>query len=333
MASITFYFRNSDDNIEEFKQRINTISQENGFELIDICLDDDPSLAEHYDDITPSLQIGPYRLKSPFEDKDIQIAISAYRDHEKRNPKRVEQREARDAKLLKISALDRFSYWLSNHYELFITAILIVFLGVPFLAPVFLKSESNTAGQVIYKAYSIFCHQLSFRSYFLYGEQVIYPRELAHIENMITYETATGKSSYDTEFARSFEGNSLLGYKVALCERDIAIYGTLALGGLIFYLTKRKIKHLPWYLWVIFAILPIALDGGSQLFSLGGNWPAWVPIRESTPLLRTITGSLFGLGTAWYVYPMMEESMVETRSAMARKLAIKKRLIKIETSK
>ena len=89
-------------------------------------------------------------------------------------------------------------------------------------------------------------------------------------------------------------------------------------------------KSIPWYWWVILAIIPIGLDGGSQLFSLGGNWPAWFPIRESTPFLRTITGALFGLVTGWYVYPMMEESMKEIRINLARKLTIKKKLMEKE---
>jgi uncharacterized membrane protein len=136
----------------------------------------------------------------------------------------------------------------------------------------------------------------------------------------------SGESPSDTLFAREFHGNEVVGYKVAICERDIAIYGSMIIGILIFHLSKKKLKQFPWYLWVLLAIVPIALDGGSQLFSLGGTWPAWFPIRESTPLLRTLTGALFGFGTIWYVFPMMEESMITTRSAMARKMAIKKKL-------
>jgi uncharacterized membrane protein len=65
--------------------------------------------------------------------------------------------------------------------------------------------------------------------------------------------------------------------------------------------------------------MPIGLDGFSQLPGLAGNMPAWVPIRESTPLLRVITGALFGGTTAWYLFPLLEESMRETRALLGVK--------------
>jgi hypothetical protein len=70
-------------------------------------------------------------------------------------------------------------------------------------------------------------------------------------------------------------------------------------------------------------MLPIGLDGFSQLFSQM-NW-AWLssilPYRESTPLLRVLTGGLFGFTTAWFAYPYMEESMAETRQFFIKKFA------------
>jgi len=126
----------------------------------------------------------------------------------------------------------------------------------------------------------------------------------------------------DLEYARDFIGNKVVGYKVAICERDVAIYGSLAFFGFVFQLTGKKIKKLHWYWWFIFALIPIALDGSSQIPSLSSGWPAWVPLRESTPFLRILTGSLFGIGTGWYMYPLMEESMKETRIMLNRKFNI-----------
>jgi peptidoglycan/LPS O-acetylase OafA/YrhL len=63
------------------------------------------------------------------------------------------------------------------------------------------------------------------------------------------------------------------------------------------------------------------LDGGSQLSSSLPFLPDWFPARESTPLLRVVTGALFGITTAWFLYPYVEESMRETRALLARKFA------------
>jgi uncharacterized membrane protein len=118
--------------------------------------------------------------------------------------------------------------------------------------------------------------------------------------------------------ARAFVGNEQLGYKVALCERDVAIYGGILLFGILFALMGRKIKSIHWAIWIIFGILPIALDGVSQLISQPPM--GFIPFRESTPLLRTLTGFLFGFLTAWFGYPYVEESMKENRKYLEAKL-------------
>ena len=70
-------------------------------------------------------------------------------------------------------------------------------------------------------------------------------------------------------------------------------------------------------------IVPIAIDGFSQLLS---QPPInLLPLRESTPLLRTITGMLFGMTTAWFGYPMVEETMREIRSFSQAKLSLAKK--------
>jgi uncharacterized membrane protein len=74
----------------------------------------------------------------------------------------------------------------------------------------------------------------------------------------------------------------------------------------------------------LLGIGPIGLDGFSQLFSQF-NWDwlaAIVPYRESTPFLRALTGALFGLCTAWFAYPNIEESMSETRQYYIKKSAV-----------
>jgi uncharacterized membrane protein len=328
---ITYYYRNNDDPERETYRHLLDLAQQLNIDLIDISLDDEPELANRFQEKSSVLQIGPYRLKVPFSDIDIQIAVNAYRDRlEKNSEVSLSGPESQRKRVsLVLTGAEKFSFWLSNNYVWFFTGFLILFLGIPFLAPVLMEEDHPRPAHVIYSVYSIFCHQLAYRSYFLYGEQPYYPRELAGVSNIFTYEQVTGDTALDIRFARQFIGNDLLGYKVAMCERDVAIYASLILAGLIFQLSGKKIKQIPWYFWVILGVLPIALDGGSQLFSLGGNWPVWLPIRESTPFLRALTGALFGIFTGWYIYPIMEESMKEIRFDLGRKITLRRKLAKL----
>jgi uncharacterized membrane protein len=97
---------------------------------------------------------------------------------------------------------------------------------------------------------------------------------------------------------RGFVGNAVIGYKVAICQRDVAIYGAVLLGGLAFARLRRHVGALNWR-WYLVLLLPIAWDGGSQLIGL----------RESNWLLRSLTGALFGLASVWLAYPYIEDAM------------------------
>jgi len=171
------------------------------------------------------------------------------------------------------------------------------------------------------------CHQLAYRSWFLFGEQSAYPTAAAGLKGWKTYEAVTGldpNTSTGLWDARSFRGNEQMGYKVALCERDVAIYAAMLLFGLAFAILRSRfpnMRPIPWYIWLLLGIGPIALDGGTQLLSqFFPQVQKIIPYRESTPFLRTLTGALFGIFTAWFGYPYVEESMSETRTYMKRRL-------------
>jgi uncharacterized membrane protein len=223
-----------------------------------------------------------------------------------------------------VSRSDRFSAWMSKHYMLVFNLFLLMYVGIPFLAPVFKKLNWNGPAAVIYKVYSPLCHQWAFRSFFLFGEQPFYPHAAANVKGVLTFEQVSGITDLNDPGrlqARRFEGTPLLGYKVAICERDVAIWGAMALFGLIFAATGRKMPKMHWVIWVLVGCLPIGLDGFSQLFSQipSAFIQSYLPYRESTPLLRSLTGLLFGLSTAWFMFPLLEESMAETRRLLSKK--------------
>jgi uncharacterized membrane protein len=136
---------------------------------------------------------------------------------------------------------------------------LVVFAALPVLAPLFAALGADNVSLLIFQLYSITCHQMPSRSYFLFGHQMAY------------------------------------------CERNTAIYGAMAIGGLAYtWLRRRGLVSLPVG-WYVVLILPMAIDGFTQLFEL----------RESTWLLRGLTGGLFGAATIWLTFPRLQESFDE----------------------
>ena len=275
-------------------------------------------LSEYLEKI-PIIETGPYQIKAPFDKKKIGVTLGAAQDRQKQLQK-VDSKDHQ--KRLKrgrsVNFWDRFFYWLSQRYMVVFNLFAFIYLGLAFLAPVLLANGNTRPANLIYNVYGRFCHQLAFRSWFIFGEQAAYPKENANIEGLATYEEVTGLAPSDVEAAFTFRGNQILGYKVALCQRDVAIYGSILVFGLLFSLTKRKIPTLPITAWVILGLVPIGLDGMSQIISQL-PWDI-LPVRESTPLLRTITGTLFGFSTAWFSYPVIEDAMADTRKVLSVKI-------------
>ncbi|HEY3340875.1 MAG TPA: DUF2085 domain-containing protein [Anaerolineae bacterium] len=204
-----------------------------------------------------------------------------------------------------VKALNAFANWFTQHWLALSVGILLAYGLLPFGAPVLMKAGLTGPAQWIYQPYKLVCHTYAFRSFFLFGQQAVYPRGNGDGE----FERATGIPDTPTGLlqARDFQGNPQLGYKVALCQRDLAIYLALAVNGIAFAFVRQRARPLPWILFILIGIVPIGLDGFSQLFS---QWPFQIlPFRESTWYLRVITGSLFGFGVAWLVFPLIEETI------------------------
>lgn len=325
MIDVTLYTRKDCHLCDEAQAALEGLQSEVPHRLLVLDIDSDAKLLKQYGLEVPVVEVGPYRLKAPIERKDLLITLKAV-------ALRGEQDEAIRQKIQqsqpvlseKWSGADRFTHWMSHHYLAFLNLLVIFYLGLPLLAPVLMKAGATVPASAIYRAYSFLCHQLPYRSWFLFGEQTIYPRASAGIAGTLTFTEATGlpDGSSDEEIwnARQFVGNEAMGYKIALCQRDVAIYGGILIFGVVFAISGRRIPSLPTILWLLAGVLPIALDGGSQLLSqvipaLNGL----IPWRESTPYLRTLTGGLFGLLSAWFGYPLIEESMRFSRQVMEEK--------------
>jgi uncharacterized membrane protein len=328
MIDVKLYSRKDCHLCDQARIDLASMQEEVPHQLSVIDIDEDPKLVKLYGEVIPVITVGPYRLQAPFTLQELQITLKAAQLN-------LQQDQVIDEAIKKgeialengWSKVDRFSYWISCHYLAFFNVLIGIYLGLSFLAPVLQKAGAKGPANILYSGYSFMCHQLAYRSWFLFGEQAFYPTATAGIDGVQTYEGMTGldpDTSTGIWDARSFKGNEQMGYKVALCQRDIAIYGAMLLFGLAFSALRKWFPHfrpIPWYVWILLGMVPIGLDGGTQLISqFFPQIHKFIPYRESTPLLRTVTGALFGLFTAWFGYPYVEESMLETHTFMQRRL-------------
>jgi uncharacterized membrane protein len=230
----------------------------------------------------------------------------------------------------------RLNIWLLRLARNWLRVVLIV-LGVyatlPWVAPTLTQIGLEGPGRALYSMYAPFCHQFGFRSFFLYGDQLVYPRANTGTE-LTPFEIPTegvaaleaieplDEFSLDWSLAqKNFIGTEAMGYKTALCMRDVAIYTMLFVGGLIYAIPKvrRRLRPVPLWLYVFLGVLPIAIDGFSQLLGYP-PFNFWPP-RETLPIFRVVTGALFGIMSAWLGFPYLELSFQDMKYEIERNLA------------
>lgn len=298
MNSIVFYTRAGCHLCDDARVWLEELDGEIGFEMEVVDIDLEPKRGQAYLEKIPVAQIGGLILIYPFTKDELKIAILTNARFESKKSKYV-------------VSVSRWMDWLDAHWLLFINGFFGLFLTGSFLPPLLEKLSFHGVARSLYWFYGFFCHQLAFRSLFLFGRQWVYPRELAGLEGLSTFGEATGINEGDIFAARDYIGEPILGFKVALCERDLGMYIGIVLFGWLFTIFRKKFKSLPIWAWLVFALIPIGLDGGTQLLSqLPIGWiQSFLPMRESTPLLRSFTGFIFGFGTAWMTFPVIHAGM------------------------
>ncbi|MFZ1474970.1 MAG: DUF2085 domain-containing protein [Anaerolineae bacterium] len=189
--------------------------------------------------------------------------------------------------------------WIARHWLLLFSVLLILYLAVPVAAPILMQSGHERSARLIYAFYRLLCHELPERSYFLFGPQPLYS-----LSELTAAGVLPGPSILERPL---YLGDMQFGYKIALCQRDLAIYGSVLLGGWVFGLLRGRagLPRLTIKTYLIF-LAPIAVDGFTQLF----GW------RESNYLLRTATGALFGLASAWLAYPNIQDAMADALQSL-----------------
>jgi uncharacterized membrane protein len=194
---------------------------------------------------------------------------------------------------------DKTIFQLAKHWLALINLIWGLYVGLPLLAPVLMDAGWTLPAKIIYTAYRPACHQRPERSYFYGGPKAVYSPE----------ELATAGVDLDP-FARDI-GNEHVGWKVAFCERDVAIYGAIFVSGLVYAGVRKRLKgwQMRFRYFVLF-LIPMGVDGVLQLFGF----------HESNWVLRTITGVPFGVGAVFFAYPYLEEGFADVRRTINSKL-------------
>lgn len=217
---------------------------------------------------------------------------------------------------------NRMVYWLSRNWLLVFCLAWGLLIGLPWLAPVFMKFGWTGAAKVIYFLYAFECHQLPYRSYFLFGPKMTY--SLAEIQ-------AVWQPTNNPLILRQFLGNEQMGWKVAWCERTTWWYGSIWLTALAYRFIYKRLPALSLRAFLLSA-LPMALDGGthfiSDIMDFGNGFRdnnAWLAtltnhIFPSTFYagdafgsfnlwMRLILGVLLGFTVVLFLFPQLESAM------------------------
>lgn len=212
-----------------------------------------------------------------------------------------------------------FAEHMNRYWFVWFSVVYGIFVILPWLAPVLMQVGAVVPGKIIYTVYSFLCHQLPERSFFLFGQKAMY--SLAEIQYR-------WQQTVDPAVLRQFIGDPSTGWKVAWSDRMAAMYTSVLFFAWMWWPLRKKIRPLHLYGFILLA-LPMVIDGASHLISdlsglnqgfrctntwlvtLTGNaFPGWFYFGDAfgsfNSWMRLITGSLFGLGVVWFIFPIFD---------------------------
>ena len=207
------------------------------------------------------------------------------------------------------TGIEKAVHWSLKRWLVFFNLFFLMYLALPFLAPLLLANGYTSAANIIYRLYNATCHQIPSRAYYISGEQVaLCYRDVAIYAAIFAGGLLFGLVRHRLRplhfgwyllliLPMALDGGlqmiSELTQYVPLAA--LWILGLTIIGGLAFFLYRKK--KLNWY-WV--AIFACGLGGLLYLQFVG--------LYASNYAKRTITGLIFGFSTVWLVYPYLEEA-------------------------
>ncbi|MEL6524200.1 MAG: hypothetical protein AAFQ07_00685 [Chloroflexota bacterium] len=228
--------------------------------------------------------------------------------------------------------------WAFEHWVLLWLIIFTVFNLLPWLAPVFMELGLTPLADVIYALYGLISHQFAHRSYFLFGEQMMYAPSALPV-------ALTGDFGADGELMRGIIGNEALGYKVAWSDRLVNMFG----GGLVtayLYALLHRFGKAPrlHFILMMLLITPLIIDGTthvrSEVDGLIGGWRyynSWLVLPTGGALggsfyvgdmvgsfnwwVRLITGVLAGMGVMGWLLGIAKPYFEKNAGILQSRLA------------
>lgn len=177
MIQVLFYSRKDCHLCDQVRSDLQSLQGEIPHDLNEIDIDSDPKLLKKYGLEIPVVVAGPYTVKAPIGKQDLEITLKAAQYRENQITSIDQAITAGEIQIpVNFTRSDRISHWLSRHYLALFNLFVTFYLGLAFLAPVMMEVGWTAPAGLIYRVYGMMCHQLAFRSFFLFGEQLVYPR-------------------------------------------------------------------------------------------------------------------------------------------------------------
>ena len=269
---------------------LDRLTPEFALEVDEVNILDDPALYEAYRNDIPVVKIEDGRLgtlSAPIDEAGLRAAltIARYGMPDRTGIVPTRKREP---------FLDRAARFIGRHWLRLAVVGMAVYVGFPWLAPVFAALGWWGIADPIYTVYALTCHQLPERAGNLFGYQVAF----------------------------CYRNTALYG-GVALFG---AAFGMARQGSVPGWLGFLR-RPLPWWGLVLF-LLPMAVDGITHMLGLRDSGFAAMGDMDasfgsfyfgSQPgslnwWLRIVTGLLAALGAVWFAFPRMQRAVDDSEA-------------------
>ena len=198
-------------------------------------------------------------------------------------------------------AIRQLTINISKSWTKYFTMLSGLYISLALLAPLLLIANAQQIANKLYGAYSLFCHQNPYKSWYLSTSTRPMGLNISSSFNILN-EVPFGIIIDSSKFI----GSSELGWKTALCHRCTAIYLTAFTASLLYHILKVRGIHIPIlhpHMYFAVGLLPIAIH---TMITPQPESSFIRSIVSDSHMIRTITGGLFGTMSIWFAFPEID---------------------------